>query len=199
MTPSPLGILHSTFIVEDPEPVPGMPELYAHLAATLQAPPFFYLSASPYNLYPFLRRFREKHYPPGTIILRDASWQNLGGLIASLNRGTREYKVDRMVKIHSWFPHRRIVCIGDSTQQDPESYGDVARKFPGWVRAIFIRKVMGIAEMNEKEKNSNERFEKAFKGLDGGLWHVFKEPGEIAERVEALQSSGGESGWVELG
>lgn len=73
-TPSPLGILHTTFVVEDPEPVAGMPSLYAHIQDILQNPPFFYLSASPYNLYPFLRRFREAHYPLGTIILRDASW-----------------------------------------------------------------------------------------------------------------------------
>lgn len=119
-TPSPTGILHQTFVVETPAVVGGMPELYSHLQTSLQQPPFFYLSASPYNLYPFLRRFRENHYPAGTIILRDASWQNLAGLITSLNKGTKEYKVDRMVKIHSWFPHRRFICIGDSTQQDPE-------------------------------------------------------------------------------
>lgn len=67
MTPSTLGILHSTFVVENPEPIAGMPELYAHMAETLQVPPFFYLSASPYNLYPFLKRFRDDHYPQGTI------------------------------------------------------------------------------------------------------------------------------------
>lgn len=186
-TPSPLGILHSTFVVENPNPVPGMPALYAHIQATLQNPPFFYLSASPYNLYPFLRQFREAHYPPGTIILRDASWQNLGGLIASLNENTQEYKVDRMVKIHSWFPHRRMVCIGDSTQADPESYGEIARRFPGWIRAIYIRRVKGIAEMDEQRKNSNERFQKAFEGLDHTLWAIFDDASELAERVDELQ------------
>ncbi|EME40213.1 hypothetical protein DOTSEDRAFT_138108 [Dothistroma septosporum NZE10] len=185
-TPSPLGILHSTFVVEEPEPVPGMPALYTHVQSTLHTPPFFYVSASPYNLYPFLRRFREAHYPKGTIILRDASWQNLGGLIASLNQDTQEYKVDRIKKIHSWFPHHRFVCIGDSTQKDPESYGEIARKFPGWIKAIFIRKVTGIAEMDEQEKNSEERFVEAFKGLDRSLWHVFTEPAELAERVDML-------------
>lgn len=186
MTPSPTGILHSTFVTETPEPIAGMPELYRHITRVLGKPPFFYLSASPYNLYPFLRRFRETHYPPGTIILRDASWQNLGGLITSLSQGTEDYKASRMVKIHSWFPHRQFICIGDSTQSDPEAYGEIARKYPGWIRAIFVRKVTGIAEMDVKTKNSNERFEKAFEGLDRGLWHVFTDPGELAERVEAL-------------
>ena len=186
MTPSPLGILRSTFIVEDPEPVAGMPELYAQMATTLQHPPFFYLSASPYNLYPFLKRFREAHYPQGQMFLRDASWQNLGGLISSLTQNTTDYKFSRIRKIQSWFPHRRFICIGDSTQSDAEAYGEAARKYPGWIKAIFIRKVTGIAAMDEKTKNSKERFEKAFKGLDKKMWHAFTDPSELLERMEDL-------------
>ena len=34
MTPSPIGILRSTF-VSDPTPIAGMPELYAHIHSTL--------------------------------------------------------------------------------------------------------------------------------------------------------------------
>ncbi|KAI7597018.1 hypothetical protein KC343_g16927, partial [Hortaea werneckii] len=99
--------------------------------------------------------------------------------------GTTDYKNDRITKIHSWFPHRRFVCIGDSTQSDPESYGDMARKYPGWIRAIFIRKATGIAGMSE-DKNQPERFEKAFRELDPRLWYVFSDPAELAERVEEL-------------
>ncbi|KAK4896302.1 hypothetical protein LTR27_005825 [Elasticomyces elasticus] len=191
----PIGILKNTFIVEKPDPIAGMPELYAHILPTLttnnngseNAPPFFYLSASPYNLYPFLRHFLNAHYPQGTTILRDASWQNLGGLIASLQKNTKEYKVDRIVKIHSWFPHRKFIAIGDSTQSDPEAYGECARRFPGWIKAIFIRKVEGIALMDEKTKNADARFEKAFEQLDRSLWHVFTEPSEVAERIDELR------------
>lgn len=186
MTPSPLGILRTTFVVETPEPVAGMPDLYAQMSKSLNLPPFLYLSASPYNLYPFLKRFREAHYPLGTIILRDASWQNLGGLISSLTQDVQKYKVSRIAKIQSWFPHRRFICLGDSTQKDPETYGEVARKYPGWVAAIFIRKVTGIAEMDEKGKNAPERFEKAFEGLERKLWFVFSEAAELRERVEEL-------------
>lgn len=190
MTPSPLGILESTFLVEKPEVVKGMPELYGHVATALQHPPFFYLSASPYNLYPFLKRFREQHYPQGTIILRDASWQNLGGLITSLQQNVQEYKVSRMQKIHAWFPHRKFICIGDSTQSDPESYGEIARTFPGWVKAIFVRKVEDIAAMDTERKNSPQRFEDAFKGLNRKLWHVFTDPSELSARIDALTRDG---------
>jgi phosphatidate phosphatase APP1 len=123
MTSDPIGILRSTF-VDSPTPCPGMPELYAYLQSLIkESSPFFYLSASPYNLYPFLRNFRQHNYPHGTIILRDSSWMSLPGLLSQLTLGTGEYKVDRMRKINSWLPKRKMICIGDSTQADPESYG----------------------------------------------------------------------------
>ncbi|KAL9067563.1 MAG: hypothetical protein Q9157_006767 [Trypethelium eluteriae] len=185
-TPSRIGILHTTFAEPTPQAVEGMPALYAHMKTALQEPAFFYLSASPYNLYPFLKDFRNTYYPQGTIILRDASWQNLGGLISSLTVGTQEYKADRIVKLHSWLPQRKVVCLGDSTQQDPEAYGESARKFPGWIQKIFIRKVTGIAGMDEAEKNADARFEKAFQGLSREMWHVFTDPKELVEMVDEL-------------
>lgn len=97
---------------------------YIQTVATKSAP-WFYLSASPYNLYAFLHEFIHENYPPGTLILRDASWRNLAGLLTSLTQATQEYKVDRMEKIHSWLPHRKMICIGDSTQSDPEAYGEM--------------------------------------------------------------------------
>ena len=103
-----------------------MPELYAYLQNLITpASPWFYLSASPYNLYPFLSQFREKYYPHGTMILRDASWMNLAGLLSNLTLGTQDYKVDRMTKVNSWLPNRKLILIGDSTQADPEAYGEM--------------------------------------------------------------------------
>lgn len=57
------------------------------------------------------------------MILRDANFLNLAGLLETLTEGTQEYKVDRMEKIHSWLPKRKMICVGDSTQSDPEAYG----------------------------------------------------------------------------
>jgi len=123
MTPSPIGILRTTF-VDTPKPILGMPELYQHVNSTIR-PTWFYLSASPYNLYPFLRTFLRGFYPQGTIILRDASWMDLAGFLASLTQGTQAYKVGRMEKVHRWLPKRKLLCVGDSTQTDPEAYGEM--------------------------------------------------------------------------
>lgn len=43
-------------------------------------------------------------------------------------------------------------------------------------------------------RNSAERFEKAFKGLDKNLWHVFTDPSELAGRVEELVRKEGSAG-----
>jgi len=124
-TSDPIGILRTTFL-EEPTPVKGMPELYAHLQSQITvASPFFYLSASPYNLYPFLREFRDQYYPHGQLILRDASWMSVPGLLSNLTLGTQEYKVDRIKKLHGWLPRKKMILIGDSTQSDPESYGEM--------------------------------------------------------------------------
>lgn len=185
MTCSPIGILKSTFVSE-PTPISGMPELYKYISSTIP-PTWFYLSASPYNLYPFLRPFIRQYYPSGTIVLRDASWMTLGGLLQSLTQGTKAYKVSRMNKIHSWLPNRKILCVGDSTQSDPEAYGEIYRKHKGWIKGIFIRKVYGVGEMNESSKNDDERFEKAFHDMPRGVWRTFEEPGEVYAAVDALK------------
>lgn len=185
LTSSPVGILTTTF-AEEPEPIRGMPELYKHIQQKLDNPPFWYLSASPYNLYPFLREFRDTYYPKGTMILRDASWMNLAGFLANLTQGTEAYKVDRIEKVQTWFPKRKFILIGDSTQTDPESYGEAYRRHSKWIGAIYIRKVTGVAEMDEGKKNSPERFEKAFKDVPKDIWYVFSEAQELYAKIDAL-------------
>ncbi|KAI0891304.1 hypothetical protein F4806DRAFT_309033 [Annulohypoxylon nitens] len=183
-TSDPIGILRTTFL-EKPKPIAGMPELYRFIRSLVgEKSAWFYLSASPYNLYPFLREFRQHNYPHGTVILRDASWMSLPGLLTTLTLGTEDYKVDRMEKIRSWLPRRKMICIGDSTQSDPEAYGEIYRKYPGWVKVIFIRKVEDIAAIGIEAKNEPDRFEKAFEGVPREIWHVFSEPTECNKFIQ---------------
>ncbi|CAK7241274.1 MAG: hypothetical protein STHCBS139747_002734 [Sporothrix thermara] len=183
-TSDPVGILQTTF-VDAATPIAGMPELYAFVQDKLgEAAPFFYLSASPYNLYPFLHGFRQAYYPHGMLVLRDAALMSVAGLLATLTLGTQDYKVDRMRKIHGWLPHMTFVCVGDSTQSDPEAYGEICRTFPGWVGLVLIRKVTDIAALGMAEKNEPERFEKAFEGVPRTVWHVFEDPQECYALVQ---------------
>lgn len=185
MTASPIGILRSTFVSE-PTPIKAMPELYSHIDKIL-SPSWFYLSASPYNLYTFLRPFLHKFYPKGTLILRDASWMDLAGFLMSLTQGTEAYKTSRIEKIYSWLPKRKVLCVGDSTQSDPEAYGDIYRAHPGWVKAIYIRRVTDVDGMEGTTKNDPARFEKAFQDVPKSVWKVFDEPGELYAAIDALK------------
>ncbi|KAL2807879.1 hypothetical protein BJX63DRAFT_425063 [Aspergillus granulosus] len=153
------GILRTTF-AEEPRPIAGMPQLYARIERHFE-PTWFYLSASPYNLYPFLRGFLRDNFSPGTLILRESSWLDISDLVKSFTVNTLEYKVDRIRKIRRWFPHRRALCVGDSTQTDPEAYAEIYRRHPEWVHAILIRKVTDVPHM--EEQNSPARFAEAFK------------------------------------
>jgi predicted RNase H-like HicB family nuclease len=188
MTGNALGVLRSTF-VDTPEPIPGMPALYRHIDELFERPPFWYLSASPYNLYEFLSVFRQDAgYPHGTFVLRETSWLSLAGLLSSVTQGTQAYKVDRMRRIHGWFPQRKFICIGDSSQSDPEAYGQVYRETGGWIRAIFIRKVTGVSEIDmDDDKNNPSRFAKAFEGVPDNIWYVFEDPKELYDRVKGLK------------
>lgn len=118
-----LKLLRNTFIVKHGQPVEGMPQLYQSLVTRLSNPTFFYLSASPWQLYLFLLEFVRTNYPFGQIILRDMSYLELSSFLSTITIGTQEYKQDRMDKIHRWFPNKQFFCIGDSTQSDPEAYG----------------------------------------------------------------------------
>jgi Uncharacterized conserved protein (DUF2183) len=183
MTPDPIGVLRTTF-TEIPKTTDGMPAFYKMLNEQFKTPPFFYLSASPYNLYPFLLPFLQHNYPHGTIILRDSSWMYFAGLLQSLTEGVKDYKTDRMRKIHSWLPKRKLICIGDSTQSDPESYAAMYKEFPGWIHAIYIRKVLDAPFMDQK--NKDERFKEAFKDVPEHVWRVFVKPDELANHVKHL-------------
>ncbi|KAL1968924.1 hypothetical protein VTN77DRAFT_1285 [Rasamsonia byssochlamydoides] len=178
------GVLRTTF-AEEPKPIEGMPESYAHIHKQLR-PAWIYLSASPYNLYEYLREFLRSYYIPGTLILRENSWMGLGGFLNSYTQGTQAYKMDRIDKVHSWFPQRKIICVGDSTQSDPEIYAGMYKKYPGWIHAILIRKVTNIPHM--EKKNSDERFRKAFDGVPEGVWKVFERTEELYELVDGLKT-----------
>ena len=186
MTTAPVGILQSTF-ADVPKTTSGMPDFYKVLDESLGKPAWFYLSASPYNLYPFLDAFLKEYYPAGTMILRDASWMSFAGLLQSLTVAIQAYKTDRIEKIHKWLPQRRFICIGDSTQSDPEAYAEMYSKHPEWIKAIYIRKVTDAPHM--EMKNTPRRFRDAFKDVPDNVWRLFVDPKELADHVQNVSGA----------
>lgn len=100
--------------------------------------PLFYVSSGPWNLYDFVTGFLQcQHIPTGPLFLR--AW----GLDADAlpSGGHRGHKSELILGLLDTYPQLRFVLIGDSGQQDPEIYRDIALRTPSRVLAVYIRDV----------------------------------------------------------
>ena len=120
-------LLRNTFLV-DPQPVAGIPQLYASLARSLGDPQFVYISASPFQLYPFLNNFIDTTYAAskGPVLLQNVTMSNPTAVINFLTSQQKifEYKVSQIGRLQIMYPNKKWLAIGDSTQKDPETYGE---------------------------------------------------------------------------
>jgi len=194
-------LLYNTFAIEHPKHVPGMPEFYQNLQQKFNDPTFFYLSASPWQLYVFIRQFlTDNGFPHGQVILREMTLLQFSSIFNSFELKPKDYKVTRMEKIHSWFPSREFICIGDSTQSDPEAYAQMYiflseinltfryRTYPGWIKKIWIHVVSGVDLSEEKTKNDPKRFTTAFQGIPQDVWTTFVDPAELADHFPEVSN-----------
>jgi phosphatidate phosphatase APP1 len=122
------------------KPFPGVAAFYRALAAgpaQSGVNPIFYVSSSPWNLYDLIHDFLELNgIPLGPILLRD-----LGLDKSKFIKGGHEHKLEKIQLILDTIPDLPFLLIGDSGQDDPKLYREAIRRFPGRVRAIYIRDV----------------------------------------------------------
>lgn len=171
--------LRNTFL-EPFAAVEGMPELYRGWADK-QGAQFCYVSASPWQLFAPLSDFiRTFHFPPGTFYLKDFRWKDR--TFFNLFEKPDKYKLGILKPILERFSERRFVLVGDSGEMDPEIYGELARQFPKQIEKIFIREVRG-------DTPGSDRYKKAFRGLDPGLWKVFLKPEQIREELPVKEGN----------
>ena len=131
---------------------------------------FHYVSASPWQLAePLLEMMSAHRFPRGSLHLRDFRLADVGSLNKLANANSKKAAIARLL---SEFPKRRFLLFGDSGEQDPELYGEFARKHPQQVLGIFIHNV-------SKKKPDAKRFREAFRGLKGMRWRVFSDPGDL--------------------
>lgn len=121
-------------------PFKGVAAFYAALgkgATGGENNPIFYVSSSPWNLYPFLNEFLKLHgIPRGPLFLKDFGDHTI------FNSGDHgSHKLSAIEKILDTYAHLPFVLIGDSGEQDPEIYREVVIKYPGRIRAIYIRSI----------------------------------------------------------
>ncbi|MFO8000100.1 MAG: phosphatase domain-containing protein [Marinilabilia sp.] len=110
--------------------------------------PVFYVSSSEWNLYDLLVDFFEfRNIPAGPLLLKELEhsvlhfWKSMGG--------NHEHKLEKIRFLFSFFNRLDFVLIGDSGQRDPELYLQIARQYPGRVKAVYIR-CIGRAHKNRR-------------------------------------------------
>ncbi|MCP9221908.1 DUF2183 domain-containing protein [Erythrobacter sp. LQ02-29] len=103
---------------------------------TVSRRPFFYVSSSPWNLFPYLVAFlRGRELPLGPMMLRDWSFDR-----ATLgSAGHAAHKSRSIAKILDLYPDLRFALIGDDTQGDLAAFAQTVERAPGRIAAVFIR------------------------------------------------------------
>jgi phosphatidate phosphatase APP1 len=160
------------------EPVKGMAEVYQSWAQPADAQ-FHYVSASPWQLYLPLSEFlRTNSFPAGTFAMK--TFRAKDSSFLQLFVSPERYKLKTIEPLFTRFPKRQFVLVGDSGEKDPEAYGVIARRHPSQVRRVLIRDVTN-------ENADSIRYQKAFGGLPGELWQIFKEPAEIRDAIRTVR------------
>lgn len=170
-------MLANTFTREF-RPVRGMPKTLRRCADYSVA--FHYVSGSPWQLFEPLSSFLEdQQIPRGSFHLRNFKLSKSGtdDLLASQIK----LKTKAIVPILKAYPQRRFVLVGDSGQQDPEIYGQIAREHPDQVAAIYIRRLRTNGE-------PNDRWKAAFSDIPNSRWHVFDSVNEMQNDLVRLMA-----------
>jgi hypothetical protein len=162
-------MLLNTF-VRDFVAVPGMAAWMQRCARSEPSVQFHYVSGGPHHLLPPIAQFLQANdFPPGSVHLRTV---DIAREIFGDQGGTRTHKRAVIEQLLADFPQRRYLFVGDSGEQDPEIYGELAREHPERIAGILIRDVTGEAEQDP-------RYADALRGLPRRLWTLFSDPSRL--------------------
>jgi hypothetical protein len=168
-------LLHNTFY-KPWEPVEGMAKWLASWSSA--GATIHYVSAMPWPLFLAFSAFCRQHdFPVGSVDMRDFRLRDRS--IFRFFGSSLPYKRAKVVTLLQHFPRRKFVLVGDSGENDPEIYGEVARQFPEQVVAIWIRNL-------EDKPRSDPRWSAAFGGLSPDLWHLFSNGEDLPTTREGM-------------
>lgn len=125
------------------KPFPGVEAFYQALHKGMDgksANPFFYISSSEWNLYDLIDDFcAYNNFPKGVFLLREIK----PGFLNLWKQGGKnhEHKYEKIKHIFETYPHMDFVLVGDNGQHDPAIYSRIAHRFPGRIKAIYIRTI----------------------------------------------------------
>jgi hypothetical protein len=156
------ALLANTFLHEY-RAVPGMAERYRRWAADGAA--FHYVSDSPWQLYEPLTEFlREAGFPAGTMHLKMFRWKDSSFFDLFTDPTGRKLRV--IEPLLKTFSGRKFILVGDTGEQDPEIYGELARKHPQ-VHRVYLRNLT-------KETADGQRLKRCFADVAAERWELLR-------------------------
>lgn len=133
------ALLKNTFQKEF-QAVPDMAALYKKWHETAENVNFYYVSSSPWQLYPELDTFMSgAGFPKGAFYLKNFRMKDRSFL--NLFADPLAYKVGAIETIIAQAPAKKFILVGDSGEKDPEVYAAILKKYPDRILAIYIRDV----------------------------------------------------------
>lgn len=135
-----LKMLYATFFLTPYKrlPMEGIQEVYQQMGGNTRSGlqnPIFYVSNSPWNIYDSILTFlRIKKFPQGPIFLRD-----YGRHMLKKKEEKDIHKLRTIQHIMEMYPNLPFLMLGDTASEDADFYLKFADKFPGRVKAIYIR------------------------------------------------------------
>lgn len=156
-------------------PVEGMAAVYRGWAEHHGAH-FHYVSGSPWQLYePLEEFFRESGFPPGAWHLKHLRFKEPRTLKALFGHQAG-HKLAAIEPLLARWPQRPLVLIGDTSDHDPEIYGELARRHPHRVSRLLLHDTTG-------EPRDAERYQLALHDVPPEKWTLFRDATELPSRL----------------
>ncbi|CAF0903040.1 unnamed protein product [Adineta steineri] len=151
----------------DFKPVPGMAEIYRYWQNQYNAT-FAYLTASPDQLYPFLREFFDREqFPSGSAHMRHFTWFDVNFISFFMSSNYAKKKTETLEMFLQNTRNRKFVLLGDIFQKDSDIYAGIYAQYPDRIAKIFIRKY-------PDDIDGQQRLETVFKDIPREKWATFE-------------------------
>lgn len=161
------------------KPVPGMAEIYRHWQAKYNAT-FAYLTASPDQLYPFLRSFFDREqFPAGSAHMRHFTWLDANFISFFMSSNYMKKKSETLEMFLKNTKNRKFVLLGDIFQKDPDIYAEIYAQYPDRISKIFIRKYAN-------DVDGQNRLENVFANVPSNKWQTFESGSDLPRDISFL-------------
>jgi phosphatidate phosphatase APP1 len=151
-----------------------MSERYRHYESIYNAT-FHYLTASPDQLYPFLREFFDhEKFPLGSYHMRHFTWFDTNFFKFFASKSFIKQKSNVLEMFFRETRSRKFILFGDIFQKDPEIYANIYNKYPERIIKIFIR---------VSKKNLPNRLKQVFQNIPKTKWSTFVNGSDLPENI----------------